>query len=231
MENKNYKTEKTIVGITTTHPSFGTIEFDRVNGNSTSLFGSSIKHRDTIIMKVSHADITRGLNSDHFFADKPIVEIEMSQSQFAEAITSMNHSNGVPVTIRYTEKDGFINGCNFVNKKEQFVNEFKEEKDKIMKNSRQLIQEVCELFNKKSLTKSDKENILSKLSMLNKDIGSNMDFVVRQFHEQMDKTVNESKGEIEAFFQNKVNSIANNTLVEHREELLKLDSPVDIDEI
>lgn len=44
----------------------------------------------------------------------------------------------------------------------------------------------------------------------------------------MDKTVMEAKGEIESFYQNKINSIANADLVEHKDELLKLENPVDI---
>ena len=39
---------------------------------------------------------------------------------------------------------------------------------------------------------------------------------MNQFNEQMDKTVMEAKGEIEAFYQNKVNAIASAALMEHR---------------
>ena len=40
----------------------------------------------------------------------------------------------------------------------------------------------------------------------------------------------EAKGEIESFCQNKINAIANASLVEHREEFLKLENPVQIEE-
>ena len=43
------------------------------------------------------------------------------------------------------------------------------------------------------------------------------------------KTILEAKGEIESFCQNKINAIANASLVEHREEFLKLENPVDIE--
>ena len=45
----------------------------------------------------------------------------------------------------------------------------------------------------------------------------------------MDKTVMEAKGEIESFCQNKINAIASAALVEHRDEILKLENPVDIE--
>lgn len=227
----DYKVEETRFGTKTSHPSYGTLAFSRRTGGSTPLFGSSIEHRDTIAMTLYHADITRGLHSDSVYGNKAIAEVEMSYSQFAEAITSMNMGSGVPVTIRWTEKDGKIPPCDFVSKREQFTDEFKEKRKKAMEDSQQIIKDVMELFNqKKSLTKADKDVILKKLHHLNMDIGCNMDFIADQFNKQMDQTVMEAKGEIESFMQNKVNSIASAALVEHRDDFLKLENPVDMEE-
>lgn len=225
----NYKTENTQFGTKTSHPSYGTLAFSRRTGGKTPLFGSSIEHRDTIAMALYHADVTRGLHSDSIFGNSKIAEVEMSYSQFAEAITSMNMGSGVPVTIRWTEKDGVIPSCDFVSKREQFEDEFKEKRKKATDESQQLIKDVTEMFEqKKNLTKADRQEILSKLSKLSMDIGCNMDFISEQFNKQMDKTIMEAKGEIEAFCQNKVNSIANAALVEHKDDLLGLENPVDI---
>lgn len=225
----DYKVEKTQFGTKTSHPSYGTLAFHRRTGGPTPLFGSSIEHRDTIAMTLYHADVNRGLHEDRFYGDKAIAEVEMSYSQFAEAITSMNMGSGVPVTIRWTEKDGKIPPCDFISKREQFADEFKEKRKKATEESQQIINDVAELFEqKKNLTKADRQEILSKLSKLNQDIGCNMDFIADQFNEQMDKTVMEAKGEIESFCQNKVNSIANAALVEHKDDLLRLENPVDI---
>lgn len=226
----DYKVEETEFGTKTTHPSYGTLAFNRRTGGATPLFGSSIEHRDTIAMTLYHANITRDLHNDYISGSSKIAEVEMSYSQFAEAITSMNMGSGIPVTIRWTEKDGNIPPCNFVSKREQFTNEFKKNTKDTMNKAQQLMQEVRELFNqKKNLTKKDREQVLSKLNSLSMDIGSNIDFIAEQFNEQIDKTVMEAKGEIEAFCQNKVNSIASASLVEHREELLKLENPINID--
>lgn len=226
--NNDYKVEETRFGTKTSHPSYGTLAFSRRTGGATPLFGSSIEHRDTIAMTLYHADITRGLHQDSIYGGRAIAEVEMSYSQFAEAITSMNMGSGVPVTIRWTEKDGKIPPCDFVSKREQFTDEFKEKRKKVTEDAQQIIKDVTELFSqKKALTKADKDMILNKLHHLNMDIGCNMDFIADQFNEQMDKTVMEAKGEIEAFMQNKVNSIASAALVEHRDELLALENPVD----
>lgn len=225
----DYRVEETKFGTKTSHPSYGTLAFSRRTGGATPLFGSSIKHRDTIAMTLYHADITRGLHKDSIYGDERIVEVEMSYSQFAEAITSMNMGNGVPVTIRWTEKEGNIPACDFVSKREQFTNEFKERINKEMDDSQILIKEVTELFNQiEILTISDKENVLKKLSKLSQNLECNMDYIIEQFNKQMDKTVMEAKGEIEAFCQNKINSVSSAALVEHKDDILKLENPVDI---
>lgn len=225
----DYKVEETQFGTKTSHPSYGTLAFRRTTGGATSLFGSSIEHRDTISMTLYHADITRGLHEDRIYGNRSIAEVEMSYSQFAEAITSMNMGSGVPVTIRWTEKDGKIPPCDFVSKREQFVDEFKEKRKKATNEAQQLLKDVEELFiQKKTLTKADKNMILNKLHHINMDIGCNMDFIADQFNEQMDKTIMEAKGEIEAFMQNKVNTIASAALVEYKDDLLALENPVDV---
>lgn len=225
-----YKVEETDLGTRTTHPAYGTIMFNRAQGSRTHLFGSSIEHSNVITMELRHADITRGLHRDWIQGSKPIAEIEMSYSQFAEAITSFGCGTGIPCTIRYTEKDGNMPKCDFVSKREQFTDEFKERREEAVSESKELIKEVAELFSqKKALTKADKESVMKKLNKLSMDIGCNMDFIADSFNEQMDKTVMEAKGEIESFCQNKINAIASAALAEHRDEILQLENPVDIE--
>lgn len=209
------------------HPSYGMLKFSRMSGGTTNLFGSSIKHRDTIRMCLYEGSVERMLSSDFYMDDGAIAEVEMSYSQFAEAITSMNVGSGVPVTIRYLKGVGNIEPCPFIDKRKQFENEFKNNLDSVNKMSKDLISEVSELFEtKKSLTKADKETILKKLDAIQRFIGSNSSFVYEQFNEQMDKTTTEAKGEIEAFMQNKLNSIAQAALVEQREQLISMENPI-----
>ena len=81
---------------------------------------------------------------------------------------------------------------------------------------------------KKSLGVKDRKEIISQLQQVKYNIGCNLDFCVEQFDEQMDKSTMEAKGEIEAFCQNKINSIAQAALVENREKIVELENPVEI---
>lgn len=212
------------------HPSYGMLRFSRTTGSDVNLFGSSIRHRDTIRLRISKGSVTRMLNTDYFSSEGDIIDVEMSYSQFAEAITSMNVGMGVPVTIRWMLGKGDIEPCPFDDKRQQFEREFKSNLSKANESTEQLISELETLFKeKKSLTKADKECILNKLTVIQRNISGNNDFLYRQFNEQMDKTTLEAKSEIEAFMQNKLNSIAQTALVEQRDALAATENPVSID--
>lgn len=58
------------------------------------------------------------------------------------------------------------------------------------------------------------------MSSLVMDVGSNTEFIIEQFRKQMDKTITEAKGEVEAFIQNRLHSIALAALRQNPETLL-----------
>lgn len=221
-----------INGETYTHPAFGMLGFKRVSGGNKILFGSSIDHNDRIMMTLKHGEEYRTLSRDWYSGRGIIAEIEMSYSQFAECITAMNVGDGVPCTIRFTERDGSIPMIAENNsKREQFADEFSETVKKAMEQVQQQIDNIqASIDGKRNLGVKDRQEIVSQLNQVKMNIGCNLDFCANQFNEQMDKTVCEAKGEIEAFCQNKINSIAQAALVEHKEDLLKLESPIDLSE-
>jgi len=192
--------------VTIEHESFAMLGITRSScGFSQNLFGSSIQHSHTIKLKIAPAKIDRMLNRDWFHANtKSYIEVEMSYSQFAEAITSMNVGDGVPVTLR--RLDGrMIEDCPQFDKRQEFEKEFEKEMQKIGKSLRVLTEQAEALLSeKKPPTKADKETILKGIKMVRQEIESNVPFIQSSFNEQMDKTVLEAKGEFEGFVMHKV---------------------------
>ena len=213
------------------HPSYATLGFHRVScGSPVPLFGSSIKHNDIIVMKLQTAKHSRGLNEDWYYADKVIAEVEMSSTQFADLITGLNRGEGVPVTLTYC-RDGElqkIEDCPFTNRGELHRNEFKEHLDKVNADTNTLIEQVEELFeSKKTLNKTDKQNVIKALRKIKHNIGVNSEFQVEQFDRQMEKTTMEAKSEIEALFNTRVHQLAKEAMIENPDKLLKvLKAPV-----
>ena len=225
----DYIISEDALGTSYKHPSFGMLSFNRTHGGHSNLFGSSIQHNDTIHMVLREGVVTRGLNDDWYVGEDEILEVEMSQSQFAELITSMNVGTGTPCTIKYLRGKGRINEADFINKRQQITNEFKESMNERMSDAKEFYNEVRELFTtKKSIGKADREMILKRLANVTQGMESSSKFIFDQFQNQIDKTITEAKGEIEAFAQNKINAIAQQALVEQKEDILKLENPVDV---
>lgn len=225
----DYTISEDALGTSYKHPSFGMLSFNRTHGGHSNLFGSSIQHNDTIHMVLREGVVTRGLNDDWYVGEGEILEVEMSQSQFAELITSMNVGTGTPCTIKYLRGKGRINEADFINKRQQITNEFKECMNERMSDAKEFYDEVKELFTtKKSIGKCDREMILRRLANVTQGMESSSKFIFDQFQNQIDKTITEAKGEIEAFAQNKINAIAQQALVEQKEDILKLENPVDV---
>lgn len=132
----------------------------------------------------------------------------MSYTQFAEAITSLNMGDGVPVTI--TNIGGQpVPQCPYENKQKMMRKEVEEAADSIARKLNQQAAEVKKLLDEKRvLSKNDREWIVDVLKSAGRRLGSDLPFLNELFQEQMDRTMTEAKGEFESYLQNKMNSIA-----------------------
>lgn len=199
------------------HESYGMISFNRSYGGERYLFGSSIPHNNVITLTIREGEVDRNLSKDWYNGRKRLMEIEMSESQFAELITSFGVGGGVPCTLKEVMGERKAD-CPFENKRMQFENEMREKVEEIHTDTENLMKEVMYLFNeKKTLNKADKEKVIDLLNKINREIKSNTPFIMSQFNEQMDKTVKEAKGEVEAFTQNKMHSLALEALKQDNE--------------
>jgi len=189
------------------HPSYGLARFSRHNSSGgRPLFGSSINHSNTISLHICRSDHDRGLSNDWYHAKQELIEIEMSQTQFAELITSMNMGSGIPVTIRHINLEQ-ISEPPYKSKVEIFNDEFKAKMHNMGVDIEKASATALDLLkNKSTLNNGDRELILSSITRLMMNVKQNIPFVAVQFSEQMDKTISEAKGEIEAFVEHKIRS-------------------------
>ncbi len=189
------------------HPSFGMALFSRSNSSSSHpLFGSSINHNNTIRLTIRHATHERSLTNDWFHGSGEIIEIEMSQTQFAELITQMNMGEGIPCTIKHIDMKR-IPDPPYKSKVDIINDEFRARMHNMGVDIEKASATALDLLKSKpTLTKADRELILSSITSLLQGVKSNIPYVSKQFGEQMDKTITEAKGEIEAFIEHKIRS-------------------------
>lgn len=213
-------------GSTHEHPSYGSLSFSRISGGDPNLFGTSVKHRDKIRLTLRKCSFDRGLHTNWYHPREELFEVEMSYTQFAELITSMNMYAGVPCTIKHIMGE-VMPSVPYHNPIEVHKKEFEEHTDKVYASSQHLIDVVAEKFKeKKSFNKKDQEEILGMLHQISMNIGCNQKYQLDCFNEQMEHTVAESKGEIEAFMQHKMYQIAQQALVDNPERVFS--SPVEV---
>ena len=202
-----------------THESYGLASFSRRSDGEINLFGSSIKHSNTIALKISRAEVDRHLEQDWFHGRKELIEVEMSQTQFADLITSMNMGDGVPVTIKYVNGQR-MEPCPHENKRQQHAKEFNERMQNLSSKLDGMTKDFFTMIEKR-LPKKDQDDAKSMLNSLITEIRSNIPFYEKQFQRQMDKTISQAKGEIEAFVQNRIVTAGIVALKEASENSLK----------
>ncbi|CAE7860177.1 unnamed protein product [Symbiodinium microadriaticum] len=185
----------------------------RTQGGDGKLFGSSINHMHSIRISIKRAEKHRDLNEDRYYGKEQLVEVELSPSQFAQFITSMNIGDGVPCTLRRVAGKG-MEPCPEVNERETFEKEFKEKIAELTVKMDEIVAQVKEVFEKKNVNKGDRAKVLHDLQMLMQELQLNLPFVQSQFNEAMDKTVREAKGEFEAFMAQRMNSVAQSVIEE-----------------
>jgi len=212
----------TLHDVVKSHSSWGMVGVSRSQGTPRPLFGTSIKHGTTITLTIHECEDHRGLNRDWFHAKKRLIEIELSASQFAELITTMNVGDGVPCTIRRTEK-GAIQYAEGENKIDQHSQEFAASMEDMTNKFAKVVSEATEILeNKPAISKTDRKNILEGLRMLLQNVKSNIPFFKRQFDEQMDKTIVEAKAEVESFVMNAVTKTGLQAIMDGKPVVLEL---------
>ena len=161
-------------------PAFAMMGFSRCqcSGEGMSLYGSNLKHSTIIKMTLSHSSRERGLSKNWFVGNDTIAEVEMSQNQFSEMITSMNIGSGVPVTLTYTEKDGQIEPPSFDSVVDQHKTEFAKNSERVIGNSEELLAKAVDILaGGGSLKKAAREELLRDIQKLVQDVESNLPFM------------------------------------------------------
>ena len=188
------------------HPSYGLARFSRISGGHRALFGSSIQSQQTIILTISRAEHDRSLNKDWYHSKGELIEIEMSNNQFAELMTSFNMGSGIPVTIKHINHEMYPDAP-FQAKGDIFSAEFQKQMHNYGVEMKKTIETATDILtNKANIGKGDRDVILKSLDRLVTHVTNSIPFVADQFREQMDKTVVEAKSEVEAFIEHKIRS-------------------------
>lgn len=182
-------------GLRDSKPSYGMIGFRRQHGNR-HLFGSDIGHNSYITLTVKESAVERSLNQDWYYGGKTILELVLSQMQFAELLTTLNVGDGVPCTLTFRESVGRIEPeTSFENKREIFDREIQEICNKTAEKLNNLEVTIKAI----KMSQKDRGELLSQINIAKGNVSANIPFVLEQFTEAMNQIVADSKAEVDGF--------------------------------
>ena len=117
----------------------------------------------------------------------------------------MNYGDGVPCTIRFTQKDGFVEFKPEENKLDLILEERKKHIDSTFNGLVDTMTTIQQLIENKKISKSVGSDLVIKLSNVIQEIeGKGRDFINNQARLEIEKMVTEAKQNIENYVDYKI---------------------------
>lgn len=180
----------------TTHPAFAQISASRVSGRGI-LYASDFDHQHYITLRISRSELHRNLNRDWHFPREELIEVAMSEAQWATFLSSMNMGGGAPCTLVHIDRVP-VPG---LPKPQPRADQFKAEMHKSMEKTTQRIDEIITRIDEMGLPKGKTQTLKEALAGLQQQISSNLPFVASQFEEHIEDTIEAAKIEVQGYVQ------------------------------
>ena len=101
---REFSEKDRVLGTAEAHPSYGIVGISRISGN-TALFESEVKHMYYIALRIKEAERWQDGTKVRVHGRRELIEIYLTEAQFAQLITSANIGDGVPCTLHYVAGD------------------------------------------------------------------------------------------------------------------------------
>lgn len=182
-----------------THPSYGFVQVSRVSGD-TSLFGSPFKHQHYMQLSIGRSTRQRSHGRDWHFGGirGGLVEVYLSEAQWAAMVSSAGMGGGVPCTL------GYVGGqrqeeCPEQEEVERFHKDIEKDAQHAMKFMEVAMEKMRALLEDKTPTKEKRKAVLDALSTAQRKMSDSAPYMVQQLAERMDQVVLAAKTEVESY--------------------------------
>lgn len=181
------------------HPAYGTVHVGRVSGH-TQLFMSPFKHQNYMSLSIQRTTKHRSLAEDRTFSSHELIQINMSEAQWARMVSSAGMGAGTPCTINHVAGK-MMPACPQQQDIEKFHKDTERYAEKAAEALDAAIATMQSLLDKPSVTKAERRAVLDKLTSARLSLTSGLPHVVSMLRERMEHVVSEGKTELESFFQ------------------------------
>lgn len=183
----------------TRHPAYGQISASRVSGYGV-LYDSEFKHQHYVTITIRRSEQHRSLSRDWHFGREELIEVALSEAQWASFVSSMNVGMGVPCTIQHVQRKQIPGLPDPVSKREQFL----KEAEKTQEDGVNRLEAVARTISDLKISQKQKDELIKSINMAASSFGRSTDFVLSQFAEHMEATVEKAKIEVNAYATNVV---------------------------
>lgn len=133
---------------------------------------------------------------------QPIVELQISATQFTELITNMNSGDGIPCTIMRLAGKHVESPPAQTMERNKIKDDFQARVEKLTAGLSAIQEEAEQILSKKSIGKADRENLLDNYKLFRMEIEKNLPFILEVFNESTEKSISAAKVEVDTFITN-----------------------------
>lgn len=184
-----------------THPAYGNVRLTHHQGGELKMFGSDLRHNNRVHLEFSYAEEERHLNKSWITQKGRILEVEMTEAQWAHFVSSVGSGAGTPVTLK-TLRDGDLVQLPEIKgqktEKQKASKEFKDKLDKTIEKGEDALNKLRELHIKGKASKKELAEVLSLMQQSLGRFASDTEFSVEMFEEAMEGLVEKAKIQIES---------------------------------
>lgn len=180
------------------HPSFGVVRLSRVSAQpGVRLFDSSIPHHEFVHLEISRAGRHRDLMRDQIFTSRsPLVEVEMSLTQWGALVSSFNQGAGTPVTLHRVAGEDMPQALH-ESRLAETAREVKDAASKSTEEVRAAVQAVVDAFENKA-GRRELAALIRTLTHTAGNLPSNMKFAADTLTRHAEDVVAKARADIEA---------------------------------
>ena len=205
------------------HPAYGTVEVSHPTGGESVYFGSRVPHRSRVCVTINTGTLTRDLSNDWIYSEKELIELEFTDAQWAQFVSS-HSGRATPCTFRHYPKGALENGLEVVpgiagdpDARPSFSDEMRETMQKEIQGLQDAVKRMDLMLESGKLGKKELQDIRKEVAWGAHRLADNVGFVAEQFSEHMKSVVSDAKIEIEATMHNTIQAIGLDAVQKMRE--------------
>lgn len=185
------------------HESYGLVTIGRVSGQA-QLFDVSSPQQHFISLTISGAKRYRSLSNDRVHQTKQLIEVWMSEIQFARMLSSIGMGGGVPCTLHHVAGDGKFREDPPPNDKGAKLKEdLKIHTDYVSDLLKGMDEKLTALTETKHIGKGKIKEVKELMYQARMTIDDNLPFILTQATEQLEGAIIEARANIDAYQKHK----------------------------